>query len=272
MQKNPVKASKNRNSSNPLQNRVPVKNSSEKHRKKRNPQESCFFLFLSPPKRFLSNRNYQPSGHLRPRCNYFHLLQSSFTYGSLLLIRNRLFFCPLAIIRHCLPSPSSLVSWLLWATSTSSGPLSFPPRHFFFWLIVIIVFSLFFCERKMQDAKTWQAWRNIVWCDVIQREVYEPALTFACALVSADCSLHIDWFVVVAALLSFAVPTAIIYLMPLPMPYAARHCQQRGQAASTLMCANTWTIHWGAEASCWSSFCDLCPCIMSGQKIHTHML
>jgi hypothetical protein len=45
MQKIPVKASKNRNSSNPLQNLVPVKNSSGKHRKKRNPQESCFFFF-----------------------------------------------------------------------------------------------------------------------------------------------------------------------------------------------------------------------------------
>jgi len=34
LQKNPVKAKKNRNSCNPLQNHVPVKNSSGKHRKK----------------------------------------------------------------------------------------------------------------------------------------------------------------------------------------------------------------------------------------------
>jgi hypothetical protein len=32
----------------------------QKTRKKRNPQESCFFLFLSPKNRFLSNRNRQP--------------------------------------------------------------------------------------------------------------------------------------------------------------------------------------------------------------------
>jgi hypothetical protein len=32
----------------PLQNHVPVKNSSGKHRKKRNPQESCFFTVRNP--------------------------------------------------------------------------------------------------------------------------------------------------------------------------------------------------------------------------------
>ncbi len=31
-----------------------------KKSKKRNPQESCFFLFFSPKNEFLSNRNYQP--------------------------------------------------------------------------------------------------------------------------------------------------------------------------------------------------------------------
>jgi hypothetical protein len=45
LQKIPVTAAKIRNSCNPLQNHVPVKNSSGKHRKKRNPQASCFFSF-----------------------------------------------------------------------------------------------------------------------------------------------------------------------------------------------------------------------------------
>jgi hypothetical protein len=40
LQKIPVTAAKNRNSCDHLQNHVPVKNSSGKHRKKRNPQES----------------------------------------------------------------------------------------------------------------------------------------------------------------------------------------------------------------------------------------
>jgi hypothetical protein len=38
--KNPVTAAKNRNSCDHLQNHIPVKNSSGKHREKRNPQES----------------------------------------------------------------------------------------------------------------------------------------------------------------------------------------------------------------------------------------
>jgi hypothetical protein len=37
--------------------KIPLENTG----KKRNPQESCFFLFLSPQNRFLSNRNRQPS-------------------------------------------------------------------------------------------------------------------------------------------------------------------------------------------------------------------
>ncbi len=41
-----------------------MKNSSGKHRKKRNPQESFFLLFLSPKNKFLSNRNRQPSTSL----------------------------------------------------------------------------------------------------------------------------------------------------------------------------------------------------------------
>jgi hypothetical protein len=40
LQKNPVTVAKNRNSCNHLQNHVPVKKSSGKHRKNRNPQES----------------------------------------------------------------------------------------------------------------------------------------------------------------------------------------------------------------------------------------
>jgi hypothetical protein len=42
--------SENRNSSDPLQNLVPVKNSSGKHRKKRNPQEFFFLLVFEPQK------------------------------------------------------------------------------------------------------------------------------------------------------------------------------------------------------------------------------
>jgi hypothetical protein len=45
LQKNPVTASKNRNSSDPIQNHVPVKNFSGKHREKeilRNPVFFCF--------------------------------------------------------------------------------------------------------------------------------------------------------------------------------------------------------------------------------------
>jgi hypothetical protein len=48
MQKIPVTAAKKRNSCNPLQNHIPVKNFSGKHRKKRNPQEFCFFCFWAP--------------------------------------------------------------------------------------------------------------------------------------------------------------------------------------------------------------------------------
>ncbi len=39
---------KNRNSWDPLQNHVPVKNSSGKHRKKRYPQETFFYCFWAP--------------------------------------------------------------------------------------------------------------------------------------------------------------------------------------------------------------------------------
>jgi len=41
LRKIPVKSEKNRNYCDPLQNHVPVKNSSEICRKKKNPQESC---------------------------------------------------------------------------------------------------------------------------------------------------------------------------------------------------------------------------------------
>jgi hypothetical protein len=70
LQKIPVKAAKNRNSCDPLQNHVPVKNSSGNSGKKRNPQESIFLLFLSPKNKFLSHRNYQPSQKkAQSRCN-----------------------------------------------------------------------------------------------------------------------------------------------------------------------------------------------------------
>jgi hypothetical protein len=57
LQKIPVTAAKIRNSCDPLQNHVPVKNSSGKHRKKKKSSGILFFLFLSPKNRFLSNRN-----------------------------------------------------------------------------------------------------------------------------------------------------------------------------------------------------------------------
>ena len=44
---------KNRNSCNPLQNHVPVKNSSGKRRKKRNPQESWQERLFCPKNKFL---------------------------------------------------------------------------------------------------------------------------------------------------------------------------------------------------------------------------
>jgi len=46
LQKNPVKSEKNRNYCDPLQNHIPVNNSSEICRKKKNPQESCQERFL----------------------------------------------------------------------------------------------------------------------------------------------------------------------------------------------------------------------------------
>jgi hypothetical protein len=51
---------KNSNSCDPLQNQVPVKNSSGKHRKKKESSGILFFLFLSLENKFLKNRNYQP--------------------------------------------------------------------------------------------------------------------------------------------------------------------------------------------------------------------
>ncbi len=54
-------SAKNRNSCDPLQNQVPVKNSSGKHRKKKKSSGILFFLVLSPKNKFLKNRNYQPS-------------------------------------------------------------------------------------------------------------------------------------------------------------------------------------------------------------------
>ncbi len=61
LQKNPVKATKNQNSGDPLQNHVPVKNSSGKHRNKKKSSGILFLLYLSPQNKFLSNRNRQPS-------------------------------------------------------------------------------------------------------------------------------------------------------------------------------------------------------------------
>jgi hypothetical protein len=51
--KKSCKSKKNRNSCNPLKNHVPVKNSSQKHRKKRNPQDSCQERFWGPKIKFL---------------------------------------------------------------------------------------------------------------------------------------------------------------------------------------------------------------------------
>jgi hypothetical protein len=50
LKKNPVTAAKNRNSCDHLQNHIPVKNSSGKHRKKRNPQESWQEWFFGSKK------------------------------------------------------------------------------------------------------------------------------------------------------------------------------------------------------------------------------
>jgi hypothetical protein len=74
--KNPVKVAKNRNSWHPLQNSVPVKNSSGKHRKKRNPKESFFLLFFGPKNKFLSNRNRQPSYLICHLIHEFSIKQS----------------------------------------------------------------------------------------------------------------------------------------------------------------------------------------------------
>ncbi len=58
LQKIPVKAKKNRNSCDPLQNHIPVKKILQKTQEKRNPQESWREHILS--KIFSENRNYQP--------------------------------------------------------------------------------------------------------------------------------------------------------------------------------------------------------------------
>jgi hypothetical protein len=47
LQKVPVTVAKIRNSCNPLQTHIPVKNPLENTGEKRNPQESCFFCFLA---------------------------------------------------------------------------------------------------------------------------------------------------------------------------------------------------------------------------------
>ena len=53
LQKNPVTAKKKQEFLRPLQNHVPVKKSSGKHRKKRNPQESWQEHFFRPQNEFL---------------------------------------------------------------------------------------------------------------------------------------------------------------------------------------------------------------------------
>ncbi len=60
LRKNPVKSEKNRNYCDPLQNHVPVKKSSGKCRKNKNPQESCQERFFGSTKLIPENRNYQP--------------------------------------------------------------------------------------------------------------------------------------------------------------------------------------------------------------------
>jgi hypothetical protein len=49
----PVTVAKNRNSCNHLQNHVPLKKSSRKHREKRKPQESLQEWFFGPKNKFL---------------------------------------------------------------------------------------------------------------------------------------------------------------------------------------------------------------------------
>jgi hypothetical protein len=50
LQKIPVISAKNRNSCDPLQNQVPVKNSSGKHRKKKKSSGILFFSVFEPQK------------------------------------------------------------------------------------------------------------------------------------------------------------------------------------------------------------------------------
>jgi hypothetical protein len=59
LRKNPVTASKNRHFCDPLQNHVPVKNSSQKHRKKKS-SGIMFYSVFENQNIFLSNRNFQP--------------------------------------------------------------------------------------------------------------------------------------------------------------------------------------------------------------------
>ncbi len=58
LQKNSCKSGWKQEFSRPLQNHFPVNKFHQK--KNRNPQESCFFLFFSPPNKFQSNSIYQP--------------------------------------------------------------------------------------------------------------------------------------------------------------------------------------------------------------------
>jgi hypothetical protein len=46
-----------------------------KKMKKKNPQESCVFLFFSPKNKFLSKRNYQPSQDNLYTDENIHVLQ-----------------------------------------------------------------------------------------------------------------------------------------------------------------------------------------------------